>query len=66
MATKKPVEKEKSLADVTKENKKQNVLLAEQSTKLTGIKSSQQFTNVKLENCLVSFNFIFMDYQTPK
>mgnify|MGYP000474335957 FL=1 len=59
MATKKPVEKEKSLADVTKENKKQNVLLAEQSTKLTGIKSSQQFTNVKLDKQIDLFQKYF-------
>jgi len=59
MATKKPVEKEKTLADVTKENKKQNVLLAEQSTKLTGIKSSQQFTNVKLDKQIDLFQKYF-------
>jgi hypothetical protein len=59
MATKKPVEKEKTLADVTKENKKQNVLLAEQSKKLTGIKSSQQFTNVKLDKQIDLFQKYF-------
>jgi hypothetical protein len=59
MATKKPVEKEKTLSDVTKENKKQNVLLAEQSKKLTGIKSSQQFTNVKLDKQIDLFQKYF-------
>jgi hypothetical protein len=59
MATKKPVEKEKTLSDVTKENKKQNVLLAEQSKKLTGIKSSQQFTNIKLDKQIDLFQKYF-------
>ena len=59
MATKKPVEKEKTLADVTKENKKQNLLLAEQSKKLTGIKSSQQFTNIKLDKQIDLFQKYF-------
>ena len=59
MATKKPVEKEKTLADVTKENKKQNLLLSEQNTKLTGIKSSQQFTNIKLDKQIDLFQKYF-------
>jgi hypothetical protein len=59
MATKKPVEKEKTLADVTRENKKQNLLLAEQSKKLTGIKSSQQFTNIKLDKQIDLFQKYF-------